>query len=504
MTPDTEISVQDYLAIIIRRRWLLIVPTVAVVLVSIVVGFSLPKIYKTEAVLLIQDPKIMNPLIQGMAVSSPVGLRMRLVQEELLGWTSLSRLVQELGLDRRAKTPAGFESLVKRLKRDIVVSAGKGNLLTLSYTNANPALAQNVLNTITTIYIQRNVESQTSEAKTAIRFIESELNVYKAKLELSERALREFKELYTMEMPVAAKLNSQIITLQVQLAQVLVENTEAHPVVVAIKRQIAELKENRNNEIRRIIAAAITKSSNPDIYQDFAKALESDAQAGDPTVEAARTAYQLWVQRLDNPMLQPDGQPAYAPAPGEASGQASETQSPIAVDVTEGGIMSISLAPRQEQELSRLRRDYEVHRRTYQEMQQRLERAKITQRLGDSDEGTKFKVIEPARLPLRPVSPNMWLIFCGSLAAGLFLGACLAFAAEYFDQSIQSDEDVHAVLGLPVIGSIFTIITPADIEARRKWLETWMSGRAELERLNTYVWKPIWSRVDRWLLRWGL
>ncbi|MGH2396656.1 MAG: Wzz/FepE/Etk N-terminal domain-containing protein, partial [bacterium] len=297
MTPDTEISVQDYLAIIIRRRWLLIVPTVAVVLVSIVVGFSLPKIYKTEAVLLIQDPKIMNPLIQGMAVSSPVGLRMRLVQEELLGWTSLSRLVQELGLDRRAKTPAGFESLVKRLKRDIVVSAGKGNLLTLSYTNANPALAQNVLNTITTIYIQRNVESQTSEAKTAIRFIESELNVYKAKLELSERALREFKELYTMEMPVAAKLNSQIITLQVQLAQVLVENTEAHPVVVAIKRQIAELKENRNNEIRRIIAAAITKSSNPDIYQDFAKALESDAQAGDPTVEAARTAYQLWVQR---------------------------------------------------------------------------------------------------------------------------------------------------------------------------------------------------------------
>ena len=512
MKLEAEVSFQDYLAIIIRRRWFFVIPTVVITVISTIVGFTLPKMYRAEAVLLIQDPKIMNPLIQGMAVSSPVALRMRVVQEELLGWTSLSRLVQELHLNKNAKTPAAFESLVKKLKNDISVSMGKGNLLTLSYTNSNPALAQSVLNTITTIYIERNVESQTSEAETAIRFIESEMDVYKTKLESSEMALREFKELYTMEMPVAARLNAQIILLQVQLAQLMVENTEEHPAVVAMKRQIAELKANRNEEIKRVIGASLNKNPGSSVSQDLAKDLESNTQVADPAVEAARNAYQSWVQRLDNPMVQQGGQAGYPSASGDAgataapgqSADSSQGQSPIDIDVTEGGVMSISLAPRQEQEFSRLRRDYNVHRRTYQEMQQRLERAKITQRLGESDEGTKFKIIEPARLPLRPVSPNLWLIFCGSLAAGLFLGACAAFAAEYFDQSLQSDADVQAVLGLPVLGSVSTIVTAADVEARRKWMKAWISGRAEIDHLNVRVWKPVWSRVDRWLLRLGL
>ena len=111
------------------------------------------------------------------------------------------------------------------LRSDIVVSDRRDNLLGLAYSSPDPALAQKLLNKVTEIYIQRSLQNQAAEADIAIRVIDSEMEVYRTKLEASERALREFKELYAMEMPVAMSLNDQVIQLEVLLAQLLVENT---------------------------------------------------------------------------------------------------------------------------------------------------------------------------------------------------------------------------------------------------------------------------------------
>lgn len=503
MTSTTaHVSWQDYLAIVIRRRWFFIVPAVAIPVGAFIVSLFLPKIYQAETTLLLHDPKIMNPLIQGMAVASPVEVRMRVVQEELLGWTSLSRLVHELGLDKDATTPAAFEGMVKSLRGAIQVAMKSGSLISLTYRHEEPEMAQKVLNTVSNIYIQRNVESQTAEAQAAIRFIESEMAVYKIKLEDSERALREFKELYTMEMPVATQLNSQVVQLEVLLAQLLVENTEQHPTVIQVRRQIQDLKQRRNEEIKKVIASAIGRSQSPEIYQDLATALEAPQPpaAADAQVQSAHEAYHAWVGAMDS---HAKAEPAAAAETAAATAQDGQTAQPLDV-VTDGGVLSINLAPRQEQELSRLRRDYEVHRKTYHEMQQRLERARITQRLGESEEGTKFKVIEPARLPLRPVSPNLWLIFCTALAIGAFVGVCAAFGAEYFDHSFQTAEDVQEALALPVLGSISTIVTEGDLTARRERMKSWVSLPSNLQWLQARIVRPVWSRVDRLLLRWGL
>src|SRR3990167_5407510 len=120
-TGETPINWQDYLAVVIRRQWFVVVPCAVIVAATMITGFLMPRIYRSETVLLVQDTKIMNPLIQGMAVASPVEARMRIVQEEILGWTSLSRLVHELGLDKGADSPRAFEALIGKLRSDIVV-----------------------------------------------------------------------------------------------------------------------------------------------------------------------------------------------------------------------------------------------------------------------------------------------------------------------------------------------------------------------------------------------
>ena len=505
-----ELLWQDYVAVLVRRRWWFAIPCAVIVGVTMLVGLCLPKIYRAEAIVLVESPQIMNPLMSGVAVSTDMQQRMRVLVDQLLSWTSLGRLVKKLGLDRGIRTRGEFEGLISKLQRDIKVTfGGQGSLIRIQYDGANPHVTQDVVNTVTQVYLERNLEAETAEAETAIKFIESELTVYRHKLEESEQALREFKELHTMEMPVATQLNNQIINLEVQLAQLQVENTEEHPRVIESKRQIDELKRVRNEEIRRVIATAVTKGKNPELYRDLAQRLEAAAApaakqaalAEDETVRSARQAYEMWVERLDSAAVKVVGQPAptaQATQPVPAAG----AQAPVVA--ADAGAVALSLGPREEQELSRLQRGYDIHMRTYQEMQQRLELARITQRLGKSDEGTKFNIIEPARLPLGPVFPNLWLFCFGSLAVGLIVGTTAAFGIEYLDSAFQSPEDVQAALSMPIIGSISTIITTEDLAARRRRRKGWVSVGNHLHSLRIYILEPLWGRIDKTLVRWGL
>ena len=327
--------------------------------------------------------------------------------------------------------------------------------------------------------------------------------VYKKKLEDSEQALREFRELYAARMPVASELNNEIVQMQIALANLLIENTEEHPTVIQVRRHILELKEKRNADIKQFVASSIAKGQDPARFE-YLKLAMSDPHAAlastDPNVRMAQEAYEAWVARLDNPT------PAPAPSAGDAPQVQviTQTESGTQMEVLGGGVDAISLGPLQQQELARLTRGNQVNATSYQHLQQRLERAKISQRLGDSDEGLKFKILEPARLPLRPIKPNLWKIFFFGLLFGSFVGIGVAFVAEYLDQSFQTAEDLQAALELPVIGSISTIVTEADLEARNRRRQGWVSWKVNLGRFKTYVVNPIWARVDQALLRWGL
>ena len=81
MQTDTQIGWQDYLAIVFRRRWFFVVPCLAIVGVSLVVGLFLPKIYRAETIVMIQDQQVMNPLITGLAIATPMGEQMRVLRE---------------------------------------------------------------------------------------------------------------------------------------------------------------------------------------------------------------------------------------------------------------------------------------------------------------------------------------------------------------------------------------------------------------------------------------
>ena len=118
-------------------------------------------------------------------------------------------------------------------------------------------------------------------------------------------------------------------------------------------------------------------------------------------------------------------------------------------------------------------RDAKVNEQIYNVLLERLETAKITQRLQSSKEGTKYTIVDPPRIPLAPFKPNRFLISLIGLILGLVGGAGIVFAVEFFDKSFIDVQDAKEFLGVPLLGAISKITTVQEIRqeaARKRWL----------------------------------
>ena len=380
-----EIKWQDYLRIFLRRKWFFFLPLLIVFTIMVIASFFLPKSYEAKAIILVEEGKMLNPLLKNLAISTTVSERLHLLREEILSWPRVVQLVEELGLNKNKTSPLQFEKLIADVRTRISVSMRGDDMITISYYDRDPAVTQKVVNTISDIFIRKNLASQSEESNTAIDFIKDQLEIYKKKLETSEGSLRSFKETYGLQMPLAAQINTELARLEAELTTLLVDCTEEHPKVKELRANIQSLKEKRTQQIR--LAA---ESANVDA-KEYIEVAES--------------------------------------------------------------------IPKQEQELARLTRDTTVNERLYAMFLERLETARISEELEDSENKTKFKIIEPARFPLKPIKPDKIKFGLMGLVLGAMAGFGCIYLVEYSDQSFRGVEELKSFIDIPVLGAISKIIT---------------------------------------------
>jgi succinoglycan biosynthesis transport protein ExoP len=169
----------EYLKVFFRRKWLFVTPIFASLVLGIVACFLLPPVYESSTAILIEEEKIINPLIQNLAVSTAAAQRMQSIKEVILGWNSLVELTRKLGLAKDVQSQLQFEGLIKDLRDTISVQMRQPNIIRISYFNRNPKQAQLITQTLSDILIAKNMESQTKETDVAIEFIKEQLAIYK-------------------------------------------------------------------------------------------------------------------------------------------------------------------------------------------------------------------------------------------------------------------------------------------------------------------------------------
>ena len=93
-------------------------------------------------------------------------------------------------------------------------------------------------------------------------------------------------------------------------------------------------------------------------------------------------------------------------------------------------------------------------------------------------------ILSPAEVTdsLNPVSPNPQLNMAIAMVVGLMAGVGLAFLREFMDNTIHGEEDVEALLELPVLGSI-TIMDQEEkhVDDRKKIIRETQKKRDESE-----------------------
>ena len=84
----------------------------------------------------------------------------------------------------------------------------------------------------------------------------------------------------------------------------------------------------------------------------------------------------------------------------------------------------------------------------------------------DREIGEQFKILDPARMPEKPVSPNRPMLYAAAAGAGLAFGILIAGFMEYRDTTLKTDNDVIFALALPVLALIPELITAEERQAR--------------------------------------
>ena len=406
-----QFDVYYYLGIIKRRKWFFIIPLIVVYIGFLAASLLLPKEYEAKAVILIEEHNIVNPLLKNLAVSNTVASRLSTLREEILAWPRIFQLVEKLGLNKNTGSPLGLERLIAGIRRNISLKMKSKNIITISYYGKYPRSTQELVNTLCNILIQRNLSLQNKNTASAIDFINKQLNIYKDKLNKSEDSLRKFKEVYGAGMVGNTGQSSSRAA-----SYPLNDTYPAGATLTQVNQQLANLQ------------------------ADLVMALV-DCTPQHPRVKSLKARIASLKEKRNQ----------YIKGMAQRAG------------VKPSAYVSIADSfPRQQEELVRLSRDKAINERIYAMLLQRLESANITERLDNSENRTKFRIVEPARLPLVPIKPNKLKLNLLGILLGSMSGIGFVYLLEYTDSSFKREEDIKNVFGYPVLGSISKIITEDD------------------------------------------
>jgi polysaccharide chain length determinant protein (PEP-CTERM system associated) len=127
----------------------------------------------------------------------------------------------------------------------------------------------------------------------------------------------------------------------------------------------------------------------------------------------------------------------------------------------------IEATPRREQELLTIKRDYENIKASYSSLLNRKLEADIGVNMEKKQKGEQFQVIDVARLPEKPVSPDLPKLFMITIVAGLGLGAGLVFLLDMADTSVRHLDKLEEEIGLPVLATLPRIFQAGDRRRNR-------------------------------------
>lgn len=504
MLPAQQINPEFLLAVARRRIWFVAIPLVIGAISAGVYSYFQPNRYRSTAIVLVTPPQVRAAASVGPQLS--LASRLRMLQQEVLNRSRLERIVVDFDLYPEERQKGIMEDVIGAMRRDISVSnplgasrRNDGTSFTLSFTADDPRLAQRVTERLTALFIDENVRQRETVAEGTDQFLSAEVETARLRLEQTEKRLEAYKRQFGGELP--AQLTSNLSALQGVQSQVQSLNESIgrdRAELLLVERQLNDLTSASGTDMGDGPIDLPVAVATP--YDDALAKARAQLDAlllrltpDHPDVARQRRVVSELQERADAAQLQRPLSPT-SPAGQRRAGNtrlqnqiaelkarahqiglniASKEQQ-IAARHNQAGTYQarIDAAPIRESELISLTRDYETLRDRYNVLLSRSEDAKAAANMERRQVTEQFRIVDPPRVPERPLNPGGVRTTLMGAVAGAGFGVLLIGLLEYRDRTFRTEADVLSALALPVVAVVPAMLT--DRERRRQVRRRWM------------------------------
>ncbi len=451
-------QLKDYIAIIDRRRWVILLSLLSVLGSTVFFVMRIPDIYESYSIVVLEQS---NAAIS-QAMNMSAGRTIDFYQGILNSRTFLEMTLDSIGLDTvRAQFPKiDHDAAVVYIQRSLSLrNTEYASLMRFNVQAKTKELAYAIASVGTEIFRRRCSEVETEESRRSTVEVDNQLKLVRGKLEEAEHDYQTYRE---KRGNISEGTTPELKTLQEAYATNLAQLGLKEADLAAEKKQLAQLEatlappENSRSpeflklrsrlrdleqEKMRLENLGITLSSVSTVDREIEdvehQLLQYKQEKGNAAIADARTVRQ-W-QELRKSVLNKEEDLDLFKRRLESYKRAIDNYKQNNPD-----ILAQSL------ELMRLQRSREIYENVYNVLLQKSEE----QRMQGASISAGVKVVDVALMPKKPIPKNEARYYLIGSLIGLLLGLGLAFLIEFNDTTIKSNEDVEKYLGLPILGTI--------------------------------------------------
>ena len=490
MAESKRIDIFFYAGLVVRYRWYVIVPVGFAMMVGIYLGFTIPEIYMSETLILVEPQKVPENYVKSV-VSTDINARISTISQQIMSRSNLEKIISEFNLfsgddDKNIFIEKKIEAMRKRVAVRVTNAKKGSDAFTISFKGPDPVKVMKVSNALASYFINENLKVREEQAIGTSKFLDNERDEMKAKLEAVEENLKRYREMFMGELPEQLESNLRILDrLQAELTGKRETLREAKAQLLLLENQISDsFKVPLLEKPIEGVIGKTEKEPNPrQVLEEQLRALQ--AKYTDKHPDIIRLKKMIGgLEDLPKAPVQPvvtnegqalmDRKSAQNQQRVKLQRLALEKQIPdlekkIREIETEIAAYQqrVERTPKREQELMGLKRDYNNIQSAYSSLLNRKLEAEIAVNMEKRQKGEQFRIIDFARVAQLPVSPNIKRLFIMSLAAGLGLGAGLIYLRMFFDSSFQSAEDLEKETGIQVLAFIPEVPSPQAVWRRK-------------------------------------
>ncbi len=484
---NRKFHIRDLIAVAWRRKWLMIIPTVLLTGVTAVSTFYLTPVFEASVTIFIDKPVRLSQEIErlvggsGNAIGSNPDLRqaeLQSLRNEITSAPYIQQLAKNLGIDTAPwleemarKKQARFPGVpLEELKSDMIlrdlrdrirVEIAGVNQFRILATSSNAEQAKMIAYHLGEIFVVEKTRQESRSISISSEFSSEQLATYEQDLQdkITRKTQLETELLQIQpDRLVSSQENREQINTEIQAIGVEISDREKE--IRDIQMRIAGLAggvptlnesaalKDKKNEISgnlRDLSSLMQKYSwnTPSMVAFKIRLYGLISDVDEEVARIVRAAFSDKPERDKNDLIT-----LFSSRLRTEILLSYRTQLQLALAEID---RRLTLLPGYAASIEQLTREIDAARTLRDQFKLSQEGTQISQALLLE---SKFRVVEPARLPLAPIWPNKRSIVMLGFLMGACLGAGVILVVEYFDTSIKKPEDAERLFGYSVVGTM--------------------------------------------------